>query len=507
MRIPRRMRTISLFLVAAVVEACSPIPPAVAPPEVDLMIAHVTVIDVTSGQLLPDTTILIKGDRIERVAPSIRLNRVRAARSFDGTGKFVIPGLWDMHAHTRNDHYARTLVFPLEVANGITGIRLMAGDCIGSCAESTTIDLVRRWRAEKVSGTLLAPRIVAASPLLDGSPPIFPSLSFVIHDAVEARRAVHLFQSRGVDLLKVYSNLPRDAFFALVDEARRAGMPVVGHLPIGVTAAEASDAGIKSLEHMHGMQEGCSSIEKELIDEQVQLTAEQIRKNGRPHPMVIYIEQAKRAFDHYDEATCHALYERFVRNGTWISPTLYTYEDMLKNESGAGQAALGSDPRLQYIPAELLPQPDHEPDAVTAAGDALRLRRFQQMLADMQHTGVGIIAGSDASGSAYHYPGFGLHETLRLLVEGGLTPLEALQTATINAAKYFGTTQSAGTVEAGKVADLVVLNVNPLGEIRATGSIDAVVLSGRLLDRHELDTILASVRAEAARTKRAAARR
>jgi hypothetical protein len=496
------MRTLPLFLLLLATSCASHDSTLAAAP--DLLITHATVIDVRDGSLHPNTTVLIRGDRIEQVTAESFSPDARTI--VDAEGRFVIPGLWDMHAHTRDDHYARTLNFPLQVASGITGIRLMAGDCIGSCGGSTRIEDVRRWRAEKAAGTLLAPRIVAASPLLDG-PGGLQGSSYVIETPEEARAAVHLFKDRGVDFLKVYSMLPRDAFFALAAEARRVGIAFGGHLPLGVTAAEASDAGMKSLEHMHGLQEGCSSIERELVDEQKTLNADEIGRTGKPHPMMIYLKQAGRAFAHYDEKKCHALYDKFVRNGTWMSPTLYTYEDMLLTESESGRAQLRGNPYFRYIPAPLIRRDEAAPasNAMVADADALRLRRFGEMLADMQHHGVGIIAGSDAGGSSYHYPGYGLHESLVLEVRGGLTPLEALQTATLNAARYFGTTATMGTVEAGKVADLVILDGNPLVDIHNTQHVHAVVLAGNYLSRATLDAMLDRVAAEADRTRHSAA--
>jgi hypothetical protein len=460
-----------------------------------IVFTHVTVVDVAArdskSALKSDQTIIIAGNLITAVGKTGKVRIPPDAQVFDATGKFLIPGLWDMHTHSREDAFARRFIFPLDIANGVTGVRDMAGDCLKNCQPptATTVDLIRQWRADITAGTLVGPRIFAASsPLIDGAPPAFPG-AYVVKNAEEARQAVGFFKARGVDFLKVYSYLSRDAYFALADEAKRQGVVFAGHVPVAVSVAEASDAGQKSLEHMHGMQEGCSTRETELRNEQLQTLDRQVKGGERPHVYPLYIAQAQRAFDSYSGAKCGALFARFVKNGTWIVPTLV--DKALMSRQANNPASLLTDPRNKYVPRSIRFASSGAINANDATAKRLRIVRYTRMVGEMERAGVGLLAGTDLASRS---PGFSVHDELSLFVEGGLTPLQALQTATINPARYFGSDQF-GTVERGKLADLILLDANPLDDIRNTQRIRAVVANGRYFSRTELDTILSEVEA------------
>ena len=286
--------------------------------------------------------------------------------------------------------------------------------------------------------------------------------------------------------------LPRDAYFAIADEARRQHMVFAGHVPESVSAAEASDAGQKSIEHLMGVLVGCSAKEAELRKEnEARLRAEGIRQD------TAMLEQAA-ALDSFDEKKAAVLFAHFVKNGTWMCPTL----SVLQAAALSGEADFRNDPRMKYIPDFLKKQ--FWEDAYgwkehTAEFNAQAKRVFQKQLEVvglMSRAGVQIIAGTDTA-NPYVFPGFSLHDELALLVQSGLTPAEALRTATINAARYFDMDKSLGTVEKGKIADLVLLDANPLTDINNTRKIDAVIVGGKFLPKETLQKMLAEVEAVA----------
>ena len=232
-----------------------------------LAVTHVTVIDMTGAAPRPGMTVVVSGGRIATVGPSDSVSPPSGALVVDGTGKYIIPGLWDMHMHSAFDGYERNIVLPLEIANGVTGVRDMAGDCFGPCADKDTVynpvhgvtaEMMHRWEREIAAGTLLGPRMVVASDMLDGPHPFWEG-AVAIHDTAEAREAVRDAQRRGADFIKVYSGLSRENFMAIADEAKRRGIPFAGHVPDAVSLDDAADAGQLSMEHLIKMPEACSS--------------------------------------------------------------------------------------------------------------------------------------------------------------------------------------------------------------------------------------------------------
>ncbi len=208
---------------------------------------HVTVIDVTGMPSKSDMTVIVAGNRIEAIGKTGKVKTPKDAQIIDATGKYLIPGLWDMHVHTLSNERRETF-FPLFIANGVTGVRDMG--------TSTPLEQVNQFRREIADGTRLGPRIVTAGPIVDGPKPVNPTISIGVANEIEARRAVRLLKQQGADFIKVYSTLPREAYFAIVDEAKKQGLAFAGHVPLSVTAAEASNAGQKSMEHMFGVLEG-----------------------------------------------------------------------------------------------------------------------------------------------------------------------------------------------------------------------------------------------------------
>ncbi len=385
-----------------------------------------------------------------------------------------------MHVHEWN----KEVFFPLFIANGVTGVRDMF----------SPLPPIKQWRAEIAAGTTTGPRIVAAGIIVDGPYPFCKPCTIAVGDADEGRKAVLKVKEMGADFVKVYSMLPRDAYFAIAEEAKRQKMVFAGHVPEFVSAAEASDAGQKSVEHLSGVLVACSAKEGVLRKEnEARLRAEGIRRDTATN------EQAA-ALDSFDEKKASALFARFVRNGTWMCPTL----SVLRAQTLAGDADFRNDPRMKYVPKFLKEQ--FWKDAYGWEGrtpeDSARAKRVYQkqleVVGMMRRAGVRFIAGTDTA-NPYVFPGFSLHEELALLVEAGFTPMQALQSATRDAAEYLGLLDSVGTIERGKAADLVLLDADPLAEIGATRKISAVVIGGRLIPRQELDKMLAGVEAAVAK--------
>jgi hypothetical protein len=441
-------------------------------------ITHVTVIDPENSKEIQDRTVIISGDRISEVRDSGGMKPPAGARVVDGRGKYLIPGLWDMHVHAV---FAERLdsMFPTFVANGVLGIRDM-----GTSMPLAEID---RLRHETANGSRLGPLIVAAGPILDGRPkPLRPNF-LAITTPEEGRDTVRRLKTAGADLIKVYSELSRDSFLAIADEANKQNIPFAGHVPFSVSALEASDAGQKSMEHLWGIYLSCSSREEELRSEML--------KGGvnLPGSERIRLEMDEAAAS-YDEGKAANVFAHLAKNGTWMVPTFTA----VVPDSEIFDARVTTDPRLKYIPQAI----QKRWTEAAAAGAAIKSKSFErklQVVGAMHRAGVPLLAGTDTAWiQPYTYAGFSLHDELALLVKAGLTPMESLQTATINPARFLGMEKDLGTIEKGKVANLVLLDADPVSDIRNTQKIDSVVLKGKLLTRTDLDRLLQDVATKAA---------
>src|SRR5580704_16481234 len=441
-------------------------------------ITHVTVIDTENGKKIQDRTVIISGDRISEVRDSNGIKSPAGTKVVDGNGEYLIPGLWDMHVHSVYEERLDSM-FPLFVANGVLGIRDMG----------TPMPLaeIEHMRQQTANGSQLGPRIVAAGPILDGRPkPLRPNL-LAITTPEEGRDTVRRLKNGGSDFIKVYSNLSRDTFLAIVDEANKQNIPFSGHVPFSVSALEASDAGQKSMEHLWGIYLSCSSREEELRSEMLKGG---VNLSGSER---IRLEMDEAAAS-YDERKAANVFAHLAKNGTWMVPTFTA----VVPDSEIFGARVTTDPRLKYIP----PAIQKQWSAAASAGAAIKSKSFDrklQVVGAMHRAGVPLLAGTDTAWiQPYTYAGFSLHDELALLVKAGLTPIESLQTATINPARFLGMEKDLGTIEKGKVANLVLLDADPVSDIRNTQKIDSVVLKGKLLTRTDLDKLLQDAATKAA---------
>jgi amidohydrolase family protein len=443
-----------------------------------LLFQHSTVIGMTGAPPLRDVSVLIEGDRITAVARQIQ--PPRDAQVVDATGKFLIPGLWDMHMHLGLPE----TFFPLLVAHGVTGVREMFS--------GIPLPEIQQWRAS--SGV---PRIVASA-FLDG--PLMLSSGLIAPGAIavgtpdQARFAVRLLARSGYDFLKVYNSLPREAYFAIARESRALGIPFAGHVPEEVSPAEAAEAGQRSQEHLINILLACSTQEEALRAERARVMYSD-RISGEERLRLLGFPQPEGLFDTYSPEKAARLFATFVRTGTWQVPTLALLHGFAYGDDFV------KDPRARYLPEswrrtahprdksymrDLTPP---QFDALVARIRAL-LERHKKLVGDMHRAGVQFLAGTDASLTNPVIPGAGLHLELALLVESGLTPYQALETATRNPARYLGMLDWLGTIEPNKAADLVLLDADPLADIHNTEKIRAVVMRGRYFPRAELDSML-----------------
>jgi imidazolonepropionase-like amidohydrolase len=343
------------------------------------------------------------------------------------------------------------------------------------------------------------PRIVAPGfidgPLMLPAGADWPS-AFAVANAEQARSAVRSLAAQGADFLKVYNSVPRDAFFALAEEARAAGIPFAGHVPEEVSPREASNAGMLSEEHLNNILLSASTREDELRAERV-ATMKDLKLTGSQRLQLLAWPLLAGLVDTYDEQKAAALFRAFVKNGTWQTPTLanlYGFAHQRDDE-------FANDPRRRYLPKSWTGMSGPEAmsylhDLTPAEYEVLHQRmrmllsRYMKLVGDMHRAGVPLLAGTDTNPFNPVLPGWGLHQELALLVDSGLTPMEALQTATRNPARYFGKQDEMGTIEAGKAADLVLLDADPLEDIHNTQKIRSVVMRGRYYSRQALDAML-----------------
>lgn len=454
------LATIALAVFPAALQA------AQSPPSNNTTIVHVTVVDIATGKESPDQTVVLQGDHIVSVGRFDATVVAPQGRVVDADGAYLIPGLWDMHVHIQDLED-----LPLYIANGVTGVRMMFG-------VKRSNDLRARLAKEPA-----APEVLFGSIIVDGDPPVWPG-SIIIHNANDARRAVDEIKASGADFVKIYNGIPRDAYFALVEESRKQNIPFVGHLPFEIRASEASDAGQRSIEHLTGIAIACSWREQDLI------------KQLRPMRYIENTNLMADAIRSFDAARCQDMFAQFRRNMTWQVPTLCVHRAMgYMNDSH-----FTSDLRAAYMSGEVRrrwdPSNDFRFRRWPPAEFELRRGLFkadEQMVGLMFRAGVPLLAGTDAM-NPYCMPGFSLHDELGLFVESGLTPLAALQTATLRPAEFLGRTSELGSVAPGKRADLVLLSADPLADIHNTTQIQSVWLRGKYFDRAALDQLLAATK-------------
>jgi imidazolonepropionase-like amidohydrolase len=435
-----------------------------------LVITNVTVIDVLARDAVSARrtaqTVLVANGRIASVGPAVTTRVPPGARAVEGRGAYLIPGLWDAHTHIGP---AGPSALAAYVANGVTTIRDLGGPVADISA----------WKAQIKSGTLIGPHIIAAGRTLEsaewvdfatdllGKDPVlqtYPILEMTpvqrLASAADARAAVDAMVAAGSEVIK-FRNLDADRFRAIAVEARRLGLPLVGHAPGGLSIADAADLGLRSLEHAEGVSQRLGNLKPE--ERRMQLA--------------------------------HA-----AATGMAITPTLIADVAYRMTPDARAYAVIADtgnriDQRRRYVSQSLLGRWKFGLDLKRYEGPRDRAVQFRQEVADIRMAnaaGTPFLVGTDL-GVSLVYPGFGVHDELRLLVnEARLSPLQALQAATINPARTMNNAPQVGAIVAGNEADFVLLDADPLRDIRNAARIRAVVLNGRLLSSTDVAALLAT---------------
>lgn len=457
-----------VFLGLVVIDAQ---PAAAQPTAID----HVTIIDVADGTRTYDRSIQFEDDRILAVGPSPKSHG--PGQRINGTGLFVIPGLWDMHVHSHRER-RWTYHYPLYRAFGITGVR-EAGTHLGSA-------LALRAQAK---ANPLAPRVIWGTPIVDGAPQV-NSFGLSAEDETSARLLVRELHRLGFDFLKVYDRLTPDAYLGLTSEARQLGMPIEGHVPLALSPDVAITSGQRLIDHLTMVAEGCSPRTLAIVHRQ---NSEDPRESDSLS--LLETDELESAMATFDAASCKPLIDRLAAAHVWQVPTFVQLEGFASASPPAAWPA-----RRDYVTPGL--QKDWETAAKEADPIALAKRRRMldiqlSLLKPMADAGVPILAGTDSSNEIWVFAGHSLHRELELFVSAGLSPLQAIQAATLNPRLYLGHDRSKPLISPGERADLVLFAADPTVDIANLATIRAVVARGSFHDRAALDNLLAGAKESA----------
>ena len=424
-------------------------------------ITGVSVLDVVQGRWIANQTVLIQDRRILRVGARASVRLPQNARVINGRGRFLIPGLWDMHVH--NPGPDSDALLPVYVAFGVTGVRDMGAD----------LEALLAQRARIARGDAVGPRIVMAGPILDGPlgfpmPEAHRRWRIEVTDTGRARQVVDSVAALGADFIKVHERLAPEVYRAIADQARQRRLAIAGHAPAAVGPRAAALVGQRSIEHLVNVPFTCTAEEARTL---------------RPRSGL------ERLFGGCATDNADVTLRQFVQSGTWHTPTLVVQQRIV-----VGPDAIRDDPGMRHVPPSVrallreagpldLPAPRAD---VRTRLNRLLAKRIEQV-GRMHRARVRLLVGTDSPGVA---PGWSVHEEMRLLVTAGLSPLDAIRAATLSPARYLGGADSLGVIAPGRVADLVLLDANPLTDIRNTRRIRAVVAQGKLFDRAALDALL-----------------
>ena len=475
------MRNKYLMLAMTTILVTQATPLWAAKEKADLIIRNVTVVDVGDARTVPDQAVVVRGDTITAVGPDKDIQRNwQSQQKVDGRGRYIIPGLWDMHVHFGGGPELieeNKALLPLYIANGITTVR----DCSGDLAYE-----VLQWRSAIANGSLFGPTLYSSGPKIEGIKPVWKGTLEAGSEA-DVDVAIAKLKALKVDFVKITdSTLEPKLYLYAIGKARQEGFLVSGHIPYAETITSAVNAGMSSIEHLD------YAFKAGVRDESKLAQAFAAGKMTRA-------EVQSQIDSGFDPATAEAAYANLARHKVAVSPTL----SISRTIAYLDQNDHKDDPELAYIGPKLRATYQWRVDRAAKATPTEREARhqhFEQMAAILPmltQTGVTIMAGTDAGFlNSFDYPGFALHDEMALYVRYGMTPAQALQSATRAGPQWFGKSDRYGEVEQGKAADLILLNRNPLDDISATKSINAVVLRGKIHNRAALDSMLNKARAQ-----------
>lgn len=454
-----------------------------APPTVryDLVISHVNVVDVASGRLRSDQTVAVAGGKIVRLGPAAQA-RYQASQTVDGTGRYLLPGLWDMHVHFRGGDSlaANKKSLTLYLAHGITTVR----DCGGDLTPH-----IFTWRKAEAAGTLAGPRLFTSGPKIDGPAATWPG-SLEVTTPAQVSRALDSLQKLRVDYVKIYdSKISGEAYLETIALAEKRGMKTTGHMPYSVTLGEAVSRGLDATEHLYYVFKACSGKEDSL-------TALVRNSLTTSKPLGLFA-LLPAVYDTYSPAAAQRIFRLMASHRTAVVPTLAigrTLAELAENDHAHDTLRAYIDPKIQRTYAKRLAGARQQSAASRAFSQKLEAK-FRTLVPQMQAAGVTILAGSDSGPfNSFTYPGASLHDELALLVRAGLTPAQALRAATLNGATFMGVASRSGSIAEGKDADLVLLSANPLADIANTRKIAAVVSRGKLYAQADLGRLMRAIK-------------
>lgn len=449
-----------------------------------LAVVGVTLIDGTGAPPRPRTTVLVTNGRITAIGPSDRVTIPAGTTRIDGTGRYMIPGLWDMHVHMtaraaarfsngRPDYMAAAdYYFPYFLASGVTGVRDMSGQLAD----------LKEMRRRVSAGQLDGPRMVVTGHKIGEREPVIPHGPKGYPDEASVRKAIQLLRENGADFVKLEELRP-DLYPVLFEAARQAQLPVVGHVPPNLGLARASNLGIRSVEHLMDVLVTTSADSGALREEilaGIPLWDRILIRLHKRQQWEVFRRQIVHANATQDDANSAALMRTLVSNDTWMVPTLVANRDVMRLRPDTGLARWST----KLLPMELRMESRSWWRSDKALASA-QFNRQMQLVGQMQRSGVKLLAGTDAPGTA-RLPGESLIEELELMVQSGLTPAQALATATRSPAEFMGTADSLGTLATGKLADFVVLDANPMDRIGNLRQVAGVSVGGRYRSRVDL---------------------
>lgn len=447
--------------------------------------SNVNVIDAENG-LRSNMIVIIKEDRILKIEKAEDILLSEKNRVIDGSEKYLIPGLWDAHIHFAYIESLAPSMFKLFLVHGITGVRDTGGE----------IDFVKKWKTEADKIPTEAPHVKIAGPLLDGIPNVYdgsdpshPPLSVGLASVEEAMKVVDELSSLEVDLIKAYEMLSPEQFKAVVTRAKEKGLKVTGHVPLSMDVISASNVGLNSMEHLRNLELSTASNADELLDERKRIMAEDKNLAGGALRAKIHELQRSEAYDSQDDAKIDQVLATLQKNDTWQIPTLAlntgsTRRHFLRRDWAESFDLLPVDIRKSW--SDGIESFGNQP---IPSASKKRSEWSLDMIDKINTAGIPIMAGTDCP-IFFLTPGLSLHEELAVLVEAGLSNLEAIESATLNPAKYFGLQNELGLVKGGFVADLVLLDANPLDNIQNTKKINSVIKNGKVYERSDLDLML-----------------
>ena len=426
-------------------------------------ITSVAIVDVEHGTVVPDQTVVVVGDRIEKVGPQSDVPIPSGLRSIDGRGLYLMPGLVDAHVH----YYDPPVFGRLLLANGVVLVRDMG----------LPTDVILKVRDALNRGETLGPEMVATGAILDGSPPLIPSVSVGVATPEEGRAAVVEHARAGVDMIKVYSRLDRDVFLAIVEEADRQGLKVVGHVPDSVPIQAAAAAGLRSSEHFFGFEKLVASLLGEP-------TPQEYAGMGADAP---YLGRWRET----DPAELQGAFRKLGTSGLTVCPTVVTFKTGMHTKAFQTGSFEGS----EYVSQRVLDIWKSQWAGQSDLPDVV-WRNWAALVGELNRAGVPLLVGTDLIVPGV-LPGFSVHEEMAIWQEAGIPPADVLRSATLVPARFMGLGDRLGSVGEGKTASLALVRANPLEDVRNAGQIEGVFLRGRYLSRDDLDGLLVEARAMA----------